>query len=102
MEQIHSKKLVNIGEAVLCKQIVNHLISAGLCGSNIGIICPYRHQLKIIKDEIATVKNTVNVEVETIDKYQVNFKITIISIYYQLDSILLARCLNYQGYSLHF
>ena len=74
VEQIHSKKLVNIGEAALCKQVVSGLISAGLCGSNIGVICPYRHQLKIIREEILTLKNASDassVEVETIDKYQV-------------------------------
>jgi len=72
-EEIRGKKLVNIGEAVLCRQIINNLVNAGLCGSHIGVICPYRHQLNILKDEISTVANTKSVEVETIDKYQVIF-----------------------------
>lgn len=70
-ESIRSKKLVNIGEATLCKQIISSLLSAGLAEPNLGVICPYRHQLSIIKDEISSLANSKQIEVETIDKYQV-------------------------------
>ena len=73
-EEIRTKKLVNLGEATLCKRIVAGLLSAGLCGSNIGVICPYRHQLNIIRDEVSSIgKGSSEVEIETIDKYQVLF-----------------------------
>eukprot|EP00111_Clytia_hemisphaerica_P000398 TCONS_00001102-protein len=69
-ETIRSKKLVNTGEAILCEQIISSLLKAGLVESNLGVICPYRHQLKIIKDEISSLQNSKQIEVETIDKYQ--------------------------------
>ena len=70
-EEIRSKKLVNIGEASLCKRIVEGLLRTGLCGSKIGVICPYRHQLNIIREEISKIDGCRDVEIETIDKYQV-------------------------------
>lgn len=44
-------------------------IQAGCKPSDIGIISPYRHQLKTISDLMAKLKEN-RVEVNTVDKYQ--------------------------------
>lgn len=66
-EELNGKKLMNKGEAQSVKRIVESLLICGLHARHIGVICPYRNQLKILKESV----DNREVEIETIDKYQV-------------------------------
>ena len=68
-EKKSSNGVVNQGEARLVKDILDGFLHSGLTAKDIGVISPYRQQLKVIRKELSTL--TANVEVETIDKYQV-------------------------------
>ncbi|XP_069720229.1 DNA replication ATP-dependent helicase/nuclease DNA2 [Phaenicophaeus curvirostris] len=66
----HAEKggVSNVTEAKLVISLTSLFIKAGCKPSDIGIISPYRHQLKTITDLMAKWKNRV--EVNTVDKYQ--------------------------------
>ncbi|XP_027787094.2 DNA replication ATP-dependent helicase/nuclease DNA2 [Marmota flaviventris] len=68
-EQVEKGGVSNITEAKLIVFLTSVFIKAGCNPSDIGIIAPYRQQLKIINDllEHSSVKM---VEVNTVDKYQ--------------------------------
>ncbi|XP_037256405.1 DNA replication ATP-dependent helicase/nuclease DNA2 isoform X1 [Falco biarmicus] len=59
----------NVTEAKLVFLLTSLFIKAGCKPSDIGIISPYRHQLKTITDLMAKL-NENRVEVNTVDKYQ--------------------------------
>lgn len=67
--------IVNKGEAVFVKRIVELLLRCGLHHRDLGVVSPYRHQLKVIREEISSVSSVSEgfIEVDTIDKYQVCF-----------------------------
>ncbi|XP_072727391.1 DNA replication ATP-dependent helicase/nuclease DNA2 isoform X2 [Ciconia boyciana] len=67
----HAEKggISNVTEAKLVLFLTSLFIKAGCKPSDIGIISPYRHQLKTITDLMAKLKEN-RVEVNTVDKYQ--------------------------------
>uniref|UniRef100_A0A8V5GJ85 DNA replication ATP-dependent helicase/nuclease DNA2 n=1 Tax=Melopsittacus undulatus TaxID=13146 RepID=A0A8V5GJ85_MELUD len=67
----HAEKggVSNMTEAKLVLFLTSLFIKAGCNPSDIGIISPYRHQLKTITDLMAKLKEN-RVEVNTVDKYQ--------------------------------
>ncbi|XP_067996252.1 DNA replication ATP-dependent helicase/nuclease DNA2 [Melanerpes formicivorus] len=67
----HAEKggVSNMTEAKLVLFLTSLFIKAGCKPSDIGIISPYRHQLKTITDLMAKLKES-GVEVNTVDKYQ--------------------------------
>ncbi|XP_043375262.1 DNA replication ATP-dependent helicase/nuclease DNA2 isoform X3 [Dermochelys coriacea] len=68
-EQAEKGGVSNMTEAKLVLFLVSFFIKAGCKASDIGIISPYRHQLKIITD-LMTNSCIGTVEVNTVDKYQ--------------------------------
>uniref|UniRef100_A0A2K5Q196 DNA replication ATP-dependent helicase/nuclease DNA2 n=1 Tax=Cebus imitator TaxID=2715852 RepID=A0A2K5Q196_CEBIM len=68
-EQIEKGGVSNITEAKLIVFLTSIFIKAGCNPSDIGIIAPYRQQLKIISDLLAH-SSVGMVEVNTVDKYQ--------------------------------
>ncbi|XP_060051356.1 DNA replication ATP-dependent helicase/nuclease DNA2 isoform X1 [Erinaceus europaeus] len=68
-EQVEKGGVSNMIEAKLIVFLTSIFIKAGCNPSDIGIIAPYRQQLKIINDLLA--RSSVGmVEVNTVDKYQ--------------------------------
>ncbi|XP_010604064.1 DNA replication ATP-dependent helicase/nuclease DNA2 isoform X4 [Fukomys damarensis] len=67
-EQVEKGGVSNIIEAKLIVFLTSTFIKAGCNPSDIGIIAPYRQQLKIISDLLA--HSFASVEVNTVDKYQ--------------------------------
>ncbi|KAI1231636.1 hypothetical protein IHE44_0007713, partial [Lamprotornis superbus] len=67
----HAEKggISNVTEAKIVLFLTSLFIKAGCKPSDIGIISPYRHQLKTITDLMAKWKEN-RVEVNTVDKYQ--------------------------------
>ncbi|XP_052600809.1 DNA replication ATP-dependent helicase/nuclease DNA2 [Peromyscus californicus insignis] len=68
-EQIENGGVSNITEARLVVFLTSVFIKAGCSPSNIGIIAPYRQQLRTISDLLAR-SSVGRVEVNTVDKYQ--------------------------------
>ncbi|XP_008060479.1 DNA replication ATP-dependent helicase/nuclease DNA2 [Carlito syrichta] len=68
-EQVEKGGVSNITEAKLVVFLTSIFIKAGCFPSDIGIIAPYRQQLKVISDLLAH-SSTGMVEVNTVDKYQ--------------------------------
>ncbi|XP_007938875.1 DNA replication ATP-dependent helicase/nuclease DNA2 [Orycteropus afer afer] len=68
-EQVEKGGVSNIIEAKLTVFLTSLFIKAGCSPSDIGIIAPYRQQLKIINDFL-TYSSIERVEVNTVDKYQ--------------------------------
>ncbi|XP_040831779.1 DNA replication ATP-dependent helicase/nuclease DNA2 [Ochotona curzoniae] len=68
-EQVEKCGVSNITEAKLVVFLTSTFIKAGCNPSDIGIIAPYRQQLKIISDLLAH-SSVGMVEVNTVDKYQ--------------------------------
>uniref|UniRef100_F7IQ53 DNA replication ATP-dependent helicase/nuclease n=1 Tax=Callithrix jacchus TaxID=9483 RepID=F7IQ53_CALJA len=68
-EQVEKGGVSNITEAKLIVFLTSIFIKAGCNPSDIGIIAPYRQQLKIINDLLAH-SSVGMVEVNTVDKYQ--------------------------------
>ncbi|XP_006760975.1 PREDICTED: DNA replication ATP-dependent helicase/nuclease DNA2 [Myotis davidii] len=68
-EQVEKNGVSNITEAKLIVFLTSIFIKAGCNPSDIGIIAPYRQQLKIINDLLAH-SSVGMVEVNTVDKYQ--------------------------------
>uniref|UniRef100_A0A2I3LL91 DNA replication ATP-dependent helicase/nuclease DNA2 n=1 Tax=Papio anubis TaxID=9555 RepID=A0A2I3LL91_PAPAN len=68
-EQVEKGGVSNITEAKVIVFLTSIFIKAGCSPSDIGIIAPYRQQLKIINDLLA--RSSIGmVEVNTVDKYQ--------------------------------
>ncbi|XP_077634800.1 DNA replication ATP-dependent helicase/nuclease DNA2 isoform X1 [Crocuta crocuta] len=68
-EQVEKGGVSNITEAKLIVSLTSVFTKAGCKPSDIGIIAPYRQQLKIINDLLSQ-SNVGMVEVNTVDKYQ--------------------------------
>ncbi|XP_069397645.1 DNA replication ATP-dependent helicase/nuclease DNA2 isoform X3 [Delphinus delphis] len=68
-EQVEKGGVSNITEAKLIVFLTSIFIKAGCNPSDIGIIAPYRQQLKVINDLLAH-SSLGMVEVNTVDKYQ--------------------------------
>ncbi|XP_047682251.1 DNA replication ATP-dependent helicase/nuclease DNA2 isoform X2 [Prionailurus viverrinus] len=68
-EQVEKGGVSNITEAKLIVFLTSMFIKAGCKPSDIGIIAPYRQQLKIINDLLSH-SSIGMVEVNTVDKYQ--------------------------------
>nr|XP_023422517.1 DNA replication ATP-dependent helicase/nuclease DNA2 isoform X3 [Cavia porcellus] len=68
-EQVEKSGVSNIIEAKLIVFLTATFIKAGCNPSDIGIIAPYRQQLKIIRDLLPH-SSLGTVEVNTVDKYQ--------------------------------
>ncbi|XP_062989360.1 DNA replication ATP-dependent helicase/nuclease DNA2 [Elgaria multicarinata webbii] len=68
-EQAEKGGISNVIEARLVLFLTTMFIKAGCKPSDIGVISPYRHQLKIITD-LMTSSYIDKVEVNTVDKYQ--------------------------------
>ncbi|XP_049553163.1 DNA replication ATP-dependent helicase/nuclease DNA2 isoform X1 [Orcinus orca] len=68
-EQVEKGGVSNITEAKLVVFLTSIFIKAGCNPSDIGIIAPYRQQLKVINDLLAH-SSLGMVEVNTVDKYQ--------------------------------
>nr|XP_006125342.1 DNA replication ATP-dependent helicase/nuclease DNA2 [Pelodiscus sinensis] len=68
-EQAEKGGVSNMTEAKIVLFLASSFIKAGCKASDIGIISPYRHQLKIITD-LMTSSCISTVEVNTVDKYQ--------------------------------
>ncbi|XP_037865077.2 DNA replication ATP-dependent helicase/nuclease DNA2 isoform X3 [Chlorocebus sabaeus] len=68
-EQVEKGGVSNITEAKVIVFLTSIFIKAGCNPSDIGIIAPYRQQLKIINDLLAH-SSIGMVEVNTVDKYQ--------------------------------
>ncbi|KAM9133412.1 DNA replication ATP-dependent helicase/nuclease DNA2 isoform 2-T2 [Pangshura tecta] len=68
-EQAEKGGVSNVTEAKLVLFLTSFFIKAGCKASDIGIVSPYRHQLKIITD-LMTSSCISTVEVNTVDKYQ--------------------------------
>ncbi|XP_055209615.1 DNA replication ATP-dependent helicase/nuclease DNA2 isoform X3 [Gorilla gorilla gorilla] len=67
-EQVEKGGVSNVTEAKLIVFLTSIFVKAGCSPSDIGIIAPYRQQLKIINDLLA--RSIGMVEVNTVDKYQ--------------------------------
>ncbi|XP_063493214.1 DNA replication ATP-dependent helicase/nuclease DNA2 isoform X4 [Symphalangus syndactylus] len=68
-EQVEKGGVNNVTEAKLIVFLTSVFVKAGCSPSDIGIIAPYRQQLKIINDLLA--RSSIGmVEVNTVDKYQ--------------------------------
>lgn len=67
VEQKSGPFIENPIEAKLVLQLVTSMIEAGLSESDIGVICPYRHQLKKISKVLTSFPE---IEILTIDKSQ--------------------------------
>uniref|UniRef100_A0ABM5G0X0 DNA replication ATP-dependent helicase/nuclease n=1 Tax=Pogona vitticeps TaxID=103695 RepID=A0ABM5G0X0_9SAUR len=68
-EQTEKGGVSNMTEARLVFFLTSMFIKAGCKPSDIGVISPYRHQLKIITDMMIN-SHIYKVEVNTVDKYQ--------------------------------
>uniref|UniRef100_A0A8C5PYZ8 DNA replication ATP-dependent helicase/nuclease n=1 Tax=Leptobrachium leishanense TaxID=445787 RepID=A0A8C5PYZ8_9ANUR len=65
-------------EAKLVFYLTSLFLKAGCKAADIGIIAPYRHQLKIISSHTSSTMSSSAVEVNTVDKYQGRDKSVII------------------------
>ncbi|XP_065062529.1 DNA replication ATP-dependent helicase/nuclease DNA2-like isoform X2 [Rhopilema esculentum] len=73
LESMAGKHIQNEGEASILSQIVYGLMRCGVDPSNIGVISPFRNQLKVIKESLTTSlgRNVIlDLEINTVDKYQ--------------------------------
>ena len=61
--------IINRGEAIIVKRLINILVQCGLSQHDVGVISMYRKQVNLIRDEIADLG--MSIEVDTMDKYQV-------------------------------
>jgi len=67
----HGGNIVNETESNLVRTIVHGLMNCGLGPSSIGVICPYRSQLRLInEDPFFTNAQKSGLEISTIDRYQ--------------------------------
>ena len=60
----------NETEALLVHQLACGLLKGGLQPATLGIISPYRHQLKIISQVVYRDAKQQEIEINTVDKYQ--------------------------------
>jgi len=63
--------IVNDVEADLVKEVIEGILACGVSPNNVGIICPFRAQVRLLNDK-PSLKHaqTQGLEVSTIDKYQ--------------------------------
>lgn len=74
-----SGPLINVTEACVVRDIVRGLTICGASDSDIGIITPYRSQLRVLRNHLEMDQNRYPLlEVETVDKYQGRDKLCII------------------------
>ena len=71
--------IVNDTEVSLVRSIVRSLLKCGLNSASIGVICPYRSQLRLLDDDkfLRRMKKT-GLEMSTIDRYQGRDKAAIV------------------------
>ena len=71
--------IVNDTEVSLVRSIVRNLLKCGLNSASIGVICPYRSQLRILDDDkfLRRMKKA-GLEISTIDRYQGRDKAAIV------------------------
>lgn len=71
--------IVNGTEVSLVRSIVRSLLKCGLNSASIGVICPYRSQLRLLDDDkfLRRMKKT-GLEMSTIDRYQGRDKAAIV------------------------
>jgi len=64
--------IVNYVEGILVKTIIHGFVECGLLPDCIGVICPYRSQLRLLNDDTYLSKLTQarGLEISTIDRYQ--------------------------------
>ena len=71
--------IVNETEATIVRGIIRGLLKCGLNVASIGVICPYRSQLRLIdEDPFLTRMKRAGLEASTIDRYQGRDKSVII------------------------
>lgn len=59
----------NIGESKVVAKLIFDLIESNITPEMIGVITPYRGQVKVIKEEIKNMEYS-NVEISTVDSFQ--------------------------------
>ncbi|KAK6968690.1 DNA replication ATP-dependent helicase/nuclease DNA2 [Biomphalaria glabrata] len=69
-ETVDGKGLINTGEADLVINLLLTLIRANVNPEVIGVIAPYRSQVKLIQFKVQGYENLGEVEVNTVDQYQ--------------------------------
>ncbi|CAG5133176.1 unnamed protein product [Candidula unifasciata] len=69
-ETSDGKGITNVTEAELVVSLVRTLIKANVSEDEIGVISPYRSQVRLIKQKILGCGDLLNVEVNTVDQYQ--------------------------------
>ena len=69
-EDARGSRIVNNTEAALCTQLVEGLLSAGVPGSDIGVISVYRSQLALLKHGLRHRGASSGVELHTADRFQ--------------------------------
>ncbi|XP_063396497.1 DNA replication ATP-dependent helicase/nuclease DNA2-like isoform X1 [Mytilus trossulus] len=62
----NSGMVVNFGESKIVQKLVSTCLKGGLLSEDIGVIAPYRHQVRVIHDSLSNCA----VEVNTVDQYQ--------------------------------
>jgi len=87
LEEKHpsSGKLVNSTESRLVLGLIKILLWAGLEGTSIGVISPYRSQVTMIQEYLRN-NHIYNVEASTIDKYQGKDKTVVIASFVRSNS----------------
>lgn len=68
VETLVGSRLTNLGEATLCVQLVQSLISSGISPREIGVITFYRSQLSLLRQSLRQYANEL--EMHTTDKFQ--------------------------------
>ena len=67
----HGGNVVNEIELQLVRQVARSLLKCGLSCANIGVICPYRSQLRLLdEDKFLGKMKRSGLEISTIDRYQ--------------------------------
>ncbi|BFZ18502.1 hypothetical protein BsWGS_21541 [Bradybaena similaris] len=69
-EVTDGKGVTNQTEAELVASLVRTLVKANVPEDEIGVISPYRSQVRLIKEKILGCGDVMNVEVNTVDQYQ--------------------------------
>jgi DNA replication ATP-dependent helicase Dna2 len=63
--------VVNTTEAVLARCLIEGLVSAGMSPRDIGLICPFRAQLRLLDEDPKIARwKAAGLELSTIDRYQ--------------------------------
>jgi DNA replication ATP-dependent helicase Dna2 len=66
-EEAKGNRIVNPTEAVVCKQLIEGLLTIGVPATDIGVMTHYRSQLSLLKDSL---RRHPDVEMHTADRFQ--------------------------------